>query len=170
MPHTVSIVGAGTRRTVVENGRTVERYPAGYDYGDALRGDLRFALRNEALDLGLLSRAFATASQDQIDAWIRAEPSSTYGRRAWFLYEHLTGSRLALPDAPHGNYVPALDPGRHLTWTPTDAVRSRRHRVIDNLPGTSEFCPMVRRSNGWVSASARQKVSELSSDQVPGGK
>lgn len=145
-PHTVSIVGAGTRRTIVESGRTIERYPAGYDYGDAPGSDLKFALRNEPLDLGLLKRAFDAASPDEVDAWIRAEPSSAYARRAWFLYEHLTGRLLALPDAPHGNYVPALDPCRHLTWAPADAVRSRRHRVIDNLPGLAGLCPIVRRT------------------------
>jgi hypothetical protein len=40
-PPVVSIVGAGTRRSLVESGQTVERYLAGYDYGDSATGDIK---------------------------------------------------------------------------------------------------------------------------------
>ena len=40
----------------------------------------------------------------------RATPTGSYARCIWFLYEWLTGQRLALPDADKGTYVPAVDP------------------------------------------------------------
>lgn len=42
-----------------------------------------------------------------------------------------------------GTYVDALDPKQQ--W-PGKARNSVRHRVRDNLPGTPDFCPLVRRT------------------------
>jgi hypothetical protein len=80
----------------------------------------------------------------ELERWISAEPTGAFSRRAWFLYERLTGRLLDLPDAVQGPYVPALDPERHLTWTPDKPIRSRRHRVTDNLFGGPGLCPTVR--------------------------
>lgn len=144
-PPVVSIVGAGTRRSVRDREREVERYVASYDYGDTVVGDLKFALRYEALDLGLMRRAFLSLrSTADLRAWIASEPTGAFARRAWFLYERLTDKRLRLPDATSGAYVPALDPDRHLVWTPATPARSRRHRVADNLLGGPGMCPTVR--------------------------
>lgn len=143
-PPVVSIVGAGSRQTLVEQGRTVERYGTGYDYGDDAVSDLKFALRNEPLDLGLLSSAFRAMVPTSLEAWVAAEPTGIYSRRAWFLYEFSTGRRLDLPDAQRVSYVPALDPARHLVLSPEASTRSRRHRVLDNLLGCSGLCPTVR--------------------------
>ncbi len=67
-----------------------------------------------------------------IAARVRAEPTGSFSRRAWFLYETFTGRTLDLEDARMGNYVEALDPERHI-------VANRRnippHRVVDNLLG-----------------------------------
>lgn len=143
-PPVVSIVGAGSRQTLVEQGRTVERYGTRYDYGDDAISDLKFALRNEPLDLGLLSSTFRAMVPASLEAWVAAEPTGIYSRRAWFLYEFSTGRRLDLPDAQRVTYVPALDPARHLVLSPEASTRSRRHRVLDNLLGFSGLCPTVR--------------------------
>jgi hypothetical protein len=49
-----------------------------------------------------------------------------------------------------GNYVPFLDPVRHVVASRRD---SRRHRVIDNLLGGPALCPVVRRTpelDAWM--------------------
>ena len=84
------------------------------------------------------------ADRRALTAWIADEPSGAYARRAWFLFEWLTGDRLDLPDTRVGNYVPALDPARHYVVA---VSQSRRHRVTDNLPGTRALCPLVRRTD-----------------------
>ncbi|WP_217991056.1 Fic family protein [Novosphingobium sp. Chol11] len=78
-----------------------------------------------------------------VAAWVRAEPSGSYARRAWFFCEYLTGERLDVPDAAAGNYVEALDSHKHVAGARRN---SSRHRVVDNLLGTPDLCPTVRRT------------------------
>src|SRR5690606_37948489 len=44
----------------------------------------------------------------------------------------------------NGRYVDAVSPTDYLTRS--EALRTRRWRVNNNLPGTAEFCPLVRRT------------------------
>jgi hypothetical protein len=157
-PAVVSSVGPGARKTVVENGRTVERYPKGYMPEDSLAGHVRFGLRYEPTDLGVLAGAFGTegAARD-IEAWVRSEPTGTYARRAWFLYEWLTGEKLDLPDAGTVAYVDALDPTLHIT---AKGIPSRRHKVTDNIPGRPGFAPMVRRTQRLAAFQAEDLAAE----------
>ena len=64
-------------------------------------------------------------------------------RRAWYLYEILTGRTLDIEDAPIAAAVDLLDPEGYFTGKPK---LSTRHRVRDNLLGTGQFCPMIRRT------------------------
>ena len=142
-PYTESYLVAGARRTEVIAGRTVEFYPRSYATGDDAIANLRFALRYEPLDLGVLAATFVAIDAEVVAAWVRSEPSGSYARRAWFFYEYLTGERLDVPDATAGNYVEALDPQKHVAGARRN---SSRHRVVDNLLGTPGLCPTVRRT------------------------
>lgn len=165
LPAVTSVVGPGVRRTVIEDGRTVEKYTAGYMPGDTIAGHMKFALRYEPIDLGVLSAAFKTAEAGQdVEAWARAEPTGAYARRAWFLYEWLTGRTLDLPDAGVVTYVDALDPASHIT---AKSIPSRRHKVADNILGRPGFAPTVRRTKGLedfraqaIDAEARALIAE----------
>ncbi|MER9234688.1 Fic family protein [Mesorhizobium sp. M0622] len=108
-----------------------------------LEGHLTFALKYEGLDLAVIKRLFLATGPGPIEALVRETPTGSYARRIWFLYEWLTGTRLDLPDAEAGRYVPVIDPG--LQWAAPDKTASR-YRVKDNLPGTPNFCPMVFRT------------------------
>jgi len=108
-----------------------------------LEGHLTFALKYEGLDLAVLKRLFLALPGSAIEAIVQDTPTGSYARRIWFLYEWLTGQRLDLPDAARGTYVPAIDPEQQ--WA-VPGENSSRHRVRDNLPGTPEFCPLVRRT------------------------
>lgn len=142
-PYTESYAVAGARRTEILGARTIESYPRSYATRDDVIANLRFALRYEPLDLGVLAAVFAAMPTGIVADWVRAEPSGSYARRAWFLYEYLTGKVLDLPDVVTGNYVEALDPARQFTAARRN---SPRHRVADNLLGTPAFCPTVRRT------------------------
>ena len=74
---------------------------------------------------------------------MRNKPTGSYARRIWFLYEWLTGSRLDLPDAKGGRYVPVVDPDQQFA---TEGENAPRYRVKNNLPGTKDFCPLVFRT------------------------
>ena len=146
---TESRLASGARRTETEGERIFESYPRRYATDGSVVSHLRFALRHEPLDLGVLTAAFREIGPAAIEDWVRAEPTGGFSRRAWFLYETLLGRTLDLEGGKIGNYAPALDPGRHFVAAPR---RSRRHRVLDNLLGGPGLCPTVRRTRRLAQA------------------
>ena len=146
---TESLLVAGARRTETDGGRTFESYPRPYATDGSVVSHLRFALRHEPLDLGVLTAAFREIGPETLEDWVRAEPSGAFSRRAWFLYETLLGRTLDVENARLGNYVDALDPGKHFVAA---SRRSRRHRVHDNLLGGPGLCPTVRRTRRLIAA------------------
>ncbi|WP_299809484.1 Fic family protein [uncultured Roseibium sp.] len=159
-PSLMSVVGPGARKTTTENGVTIEKYTASYAPKDTLAGHLKFSLRYEPTDLGVLSDLFKVADHRELEDWIRSEPNGAYSRRAWFLYEWLTDKTLDIPDLGAVTYINALDEKFHITAT--DGRQSRRHKVIDNLLGTRTFCPTVRRTEQIKSFQAEALNSEAS--------
>ncbi len=152
-PRTVSYLhDKGARRTEVVGPLTHEFYPSTYAPGDDPAAHVKFALRHEPIDLGVLVAALKRISPAEMLAWHDAEPTGKYFRKAWFLYERFAGRRLDVPDATMGNYAPVLDPKRHIVGRRRD---SRRHRVIDNLLGGPALCPIVRRTPALEEAMAR---------------
>lgn len=136
----------GHRRTEKCETEVREWFPPQYDPGPAWTAHLGFALKHEGVHLEVLAALFARVSEDELTAWIAASPTGRYARLAWFLHEWLTGRRLPLPDLTQGNYVPALDPDKHLCLGAGKADRVRRQRILNNLPGTPAYCPLVRRT------------------------
>lgn len=110
---------------------------------DTLAGHLTFAFKHEGIDLAILKALFNVVSAADIARIIKAEPTGGYTRRLWFLYEWLSEKKLDIPDATAGNYIDALDSKFQYVGAPTV---SRRHRVRNNLPGTRNFCPLIRRT------------------------
>lgn len=111
--------------------------------GESFADHLTFALRHEELDLLILKRVFEAVSQAEIEALVRTAPTGIPVRRAWYLFEVLTGRTLGVDDAPRAAAVDLLDPPAYFTGKPR---LSRRHRVRDNLLGTGRFCPVIRRT------------------------
>jgi hypothetical protein len=110
---------------------------------ETLAGQLAFALAFEGVDLDVLAALFQVVTPREISAIIDTAPTSTITRRLWFLYEWLTGHELDIAE-PAGRlqFVPILD--AEVQVAVKFGVPSARHRVIDNLPGTRRYCPMVR--------------------------
>lgn len=142
-PAIESYVIPGARRTEIQGRRTIEYYPRQYATDSTVTSHLRFALRHEPVDIGVLVAALKALDPAALETWVRAEPTGAFSRRAWFFYETFTGRTLDIEDARTGNYVEALDPERHIV---ADRRNSPRHRVIDNLLGGAGLCPTVRRT------------------------
>jgi hypothetical protein len=133
----------GERHTLRTEGRWSILTPR-YRPADTLVAHLGFALRHEPVDLGLLAALFRRPEAGPaIIAWVRRQPTGRHPRRAWFLYEWLTGERLNLPSAPKVGAADAIDPERQFV---VSGQIVSRYRVRDNLPGTPQFCPLVRLS------------------------
>ena len=129
----------GSRRQ--ENGWTV--FDRRYWPGQRVADHVSFALRHEWFDPLVAKRVFDAMDLDAISAFVRDAPTGTVTRRIWFFYESMTGRRLPIDDAPTVTAVDALDPGRYVT---SNATLSKRHRVRDNLLGTGDYCPVIRRT------------------------
>lgn len=120
--------------------------------GETFGGQMGFALRHEDLHLLVLKRLFQSVPQDTVTAFVRSAPTGAPNRCAWFLHEFLTGRTIDIPDAPEVSFTDSLDDHRHFTATPQ---LSRRHKVRDNLLGTSAYCPIIRRTQALTDFGAR---------------
>jgi len=118
-------------------------YGERYQPENTFAGHLTFALRYEGLDLLVLKRIFEATPKREVEAYVRDAPAGIYSRRAWYLYEFLTGRTLDIPDSQVAASIDLLDPELYFTARPR---LSRRHRVRDNLLGVPGFCPVIRRT------------------------
>ena len=107
---------------------------------DTLYKQLVFALKYEGINLLVFKKLFEAIPQQDIENIIKLEALGQYSRRIWFLYEWLLQTKLNIPDLDSGNYVPLLDDTLQYT---IKGERSSRHRIINNLPGTKDFCPLI---------------------------
>jgi len=87
---------AGARRTKIADGKVIEDYPRSYA-PQSLIGQLKFAMRYEPIDLAVLKAAFRALDTRTLVTWIREEQTGVFARRAWYLYEFLTGETPMLP-------------------------------------------------------------------------
>jgi len=110
---------------------------------DTLYGHLIFALKYEGIDLAVLNALFQTIKPKEIQEIICSEPTGRYSRRLWFLWEWLREEQLDIEDARTGNFVPLVNSKLQYEGK---SYPSRRHRVRNNLPGTRNFCPLIRKT------------------------
>ena len=108
---------------------------------DDLISHLTFALKYEGIDLYVLKKLFIHIGKIPILSVIKKEPTSQYTRKIWFLYEWLLGQELDTPNLKTGNYIDVVN--NKLQYA-VFSTNSTRHRVKNNLPGTPEFCPMIK--------------------------
>jgi len=110
---------------------------------DTLYGHLTFALKYEGIDLAVFNALFQTIEGKEIESIVRSEPTGMYSRKLWFLWEWLGDEPLDLEDATQGNFIPLVN--SRLQYEGKSSL-SRRHRVRNNLPGTKNFCPLIRKT------------------------
>ena len=110
---------------------------------DMLYGHLIFALKYEGIDLAILNALFQAIEAKEIQEIICSEPTGSYSRRVWFLWEWLQEKQLDIEDARAGNFVPLVNSKLQYEGR---SYPSKRHRVRNNLPGTHNFCPLIRKT------------------------
>jgi Fic family protein len=107
---------------------------------ELLYKQLIFALKYEGINLLVFSKLFEKLTETEIVEMLSIEPTGQYSRRMWFLYEWITQSNLDIQDMALKNFVPLVD--EKLQYA-IEGTRSKRHRIINNLPGTPNFCPLI---------------------------
>ncbi|HEY4354565.1 MAG TPA: Fic family protein, partial [Acidobacteriaceae bacterium] len=147
----------GSRREEPDWNIFDKRYWPGEDFGS----HLAFALRHENVDPLILKRLFQAVPQAVVEQFVRNAPTGVPNRRGWFWYEFLTGRTLDIPELPSVAAIDLLDEKAYFTGTPQ---LSKRHKVRDNLLGTPDFCPIIRRTKPLTDMVARQlgrKATEI---------
>jgi hypothetical protein len=158
-----SLVAASGAHWVESTAEGIEDvFPRKYWPGDQLGDHLEFALKYDGTNLAILASLFQAVAPEEFLDYVRSKPTGKYARRLWFLYEFLTGVRLAMDDLEQGNYVDLLDPSRYYTVAPGQPVR--RQRINNNLLGDARFCPTIRRTDAlrdYEAADLPKRCSEV---------
>jgi hypothetical protein len=133
----------GTKRaTVINDNYRVETFLEAYAPEDTLRGHFEFGLKYDDLNLEWLSRLFSKLEHSWIVDWLNDTPTSLYARKTAFFYEWLSEKRLPVENTKVTGYESALDDSKYLTNL--QGKRNQRWKIVDNLPGTPAYCPLVR--------------------------
>jgi len=134
------------RERRAQNGQTIQHFSPRYQHQDSLTEHLQFALKYEGINLHVLTLLFEQPVQTELESWIRTSPASSYARRTCFLYEWITGRKLTneISVPKRERYVNAADD--KLQFVLPSGEKDVRYRVTNNLPGTPDFCPMVRKT------------------------
>lgn len=142
--HISSVVTTSSRRQKPRAGHNENIYPLKYWPGGKVGNHLEFALKYDGISLSSLKLIFDAVAETEIVDYVKSKPTGKYARRIWFFYEFLTGRRLPVEDLTQGNYLELLEPD--IYYTLDQGIKSQRHRIINNLLGTREFCPIVRKT------------------------
>ncbi|MDE0519640.1 MAG: Fic family protein [Candidatus Dadabacteria bacterium] len=142
--HSSFVAATGGRQQKVQGGRVEDIYSLQYWPGEKIGDHLEFALKYDGVSLSSLKVVFDAVAETELVDYIKSKPTGKYARRIWFFFEFLTGRRLPIDDLSKGNYLEALEPD--IYYTLSQGEKSQRHRVINNLLGPREFCPIVRKT------------------------
>jgi hypothetical protein len=110
----------------------------------SLYNHLVFALKYEGVNLLVFSKLVEILSEKEILDLVNIEPTGQYSRRIWFLMEWITGKPIkGKNDLSKKSYVPVVDSTLQYA---VSGIKSPRHLVLNNLPGTNKFCPLIAKS------------------------
>lgn len=110
----------------------------------ALYLHLVFALKYEGVNLLVFKKVAEHYSKQNLEELISFEPTGKYSRRIWFLLEWLLEEELNNDsNLSKKSYVDCID--TKLQYA-IKGDKSRRHRVINNIPGSLGFAPMIRKT------------------------
>ncbi len=166
--HMSLVSPAGALRSTLQNGLVESVFPQTYWPGTRIGDHLEFALKYDGTNLAILSALFEAAAEEDIVNWIHSKPTGKYARRIWFLYEFLTGRKLRLPDLTKGNYIELLKADQY--YTAASSRRVQRQRIINNLLGGRDFCPVIRRTQKLAAMEEidlRKKCEEVAAAYPP---
>ena len=158
VPIPVKLTFISTKKRQFENNEW-KVFPLRYLPEENLYKQITFALKYEGVDLLVFKKLFEVISSVEIVEIIQQENLGQYSRRIWFLYEWLMETKLNIPDLKTGNLVPVID--EKIQYA-IDGISSPRHKVINNLPGNQDFCPLIRKTEKlekYIASNIRQEKS-----------
>jgi hypothetical protein len=162
-----SKIGGRLKTEVAIDGSVTDFYTQQYYPGDAPLAHIEFALKYDGLDLALLKQVFGVLPAAEVVSYINQRPTGRYTRQIGFLYEFLTGNELQGVNGIAGNYIDVADGELYVL---PQGVRNTKWRVNNNLPGSSNFCPLVRKTDAikyYLDVEFGEMLQEVSQDIPP---
>jgi hypothetical protein len=124
----------------------------------ALYNHLVFALKYEGVNLLVFTKLQEQLSHEELLALVNIEPLGQYSRRIWFLLEWVSGIPIVgKSDISKKSYVPVVDTKLQFAVA---GIKSPRHLVVNNLPGTNKFCALIRKTDKIEQHLSRNYVEE----------
>lgn len=155
LPQSLSLVSQKRRSYSTEEWNVFSSRSA---FDDNLYKHLVFAIKYEGINLLFFKKLFQVISKKEVTDIVSIEPTGQYSRRIWFLYEWLMGDQLPVKDLTIKNFVPLID--EKIQFANSKTINSSRHRIRNNLPGTQNFCPLIRKTpklEQYISANLAQQ-------------
>lgn len=143
LTHT-SYIGNAASIELTTAGNVQQVYGPKYAPDNTVLSHIEFALKYDDLNIDLLRSIFLQISTEEIKQWIVKTPAGKWERKIGYLYEWLTNQVFDLDRNTGGNYIDLLDEDRYITGA---AIKSTKWRINDNLPGTPQFCPVIRKTS-----------------------
>lgn len=133
-------------RTISPDGTELTLMPrARVGQHQSLIDHLTFAMKREDLNLTTLAALFEQKDAlGVVQRWLADAPASIYARRAGYLATFLTGHQFAYKLPAGAPRVSLLDPARYII--DPKGILDRQFGVLNNLLGTRDFSPLVRRT------------------------
>lgn len=140
IPNQLALISYKKRKYITKEWKV---YTSRYLPEDTLYKQLIFALKYEGVNLLVFKKLFELVPPEEFENIIQSEILGQYSRKIWFLYEWLLNIKLNILDLDRGNPVPLID--KKLQYA-VKGKSSTRHRIINNLPGTRDFCPLITKT------------------------
>jgi len=138
-----SYIGTTDRHELSSTGSVIRTFKSKYDVrDDNIMSHIEFALKYDDLNLGFLYEVFISIEHQEITDYINLNPNRKYPRIIGYLYEFTVGRSIDVK-VTTTNYEDILDPSKYITGS---ARKISKWKVNDNLLGTVEFCPIIRRT------------------------
>jgi Fic family protein len=145
IPQLIALISDKNKKYEIEGWKV---FTPKYKPDETIYKQLVFALKYEGVNLLLFKKLFEKLQTPAILEILKIEPTGIYSRKIWFLYEWLMKERLDIPDLTIKKAIPLLDEKLQFA---IPGKSSPRHRIINNLPGNVNFCPLISKTEKLVS-------------------
>ena len=138
-----SYIGTTDKSELSATGTVIQTFKSKYNVKeDNVMSHLEFAFKYDDLNLAFIKEVFTSIEYQTITDYIRSKPNRKYPRIFGYLYE-FTGGKSIEVNVTTTNYEDILDSSKYITGS---TIKISKWKVNDNLLGTEEFCPIIRKT------------------------
>lgn len=163
-----SYIGTTDKTELSSTNAVIRTFKSKYDVSiDSPMSHLEFALKYDDLNLAFIKEVFTSIEHQAIVDYIEEKPNRKYPRIIGYLYEFTGGKPIDIK-VTTTNYEDILDSSRYITG---DINKNPKWKVNDNLLGSEEFCPIIRRTTELIELlewNIEEAIENLKHEYSPG--